>query len=133
MSGGLVVDTDVISYIVKGDTRGAEFERRMEGHHWVASFMNVAELERWSLARNWAAPRWRRMKSVLRRYVIHFPDESACRIWAEVMHAAARAGRPMSSQDAWIATAALAYNCPLLTDNAKDFDSVPGLRLMPVE
>ena len=49
----VVVDTDVLSFAIKGDTRAAAYHNHLVGKVAAISFMTVAELDRWSLARNW--------------------------------------------------------------------------------
>lgn len=49
-----VVDTDVISMLFKGDSRAAGFRNHLTGRLLGISFMTLAELERWSLERQWA-------------------------------------------------------------------------------
>ena len=52
-------------------------------------------------------------------------DEKAGLIWARLMTAGARAGRPRSALDMILAAVAEANHCILVTDNEKDF---AGLR-----
>jgi hypothetical protein len=51
----IVVDTDVLSYVFKGDTRAVLYQPRLIGHQPVISFMTVAELAFWSEEHNWGA------------------------------------------------------------------------------
>lgn len=48
MSDRLVVDTDVVSFVFKGDTRAKLYAPHLSGRQLVVSFMTVAELYRWS-------------------------------------------------------------------------------------
>ena len=41
----VLVDTDVVSYIFKLDTRGAQYEPHLDGRSQFVSFMTIAELE----------------------------------------------------------------------------------------
>ena len=45
----VVVDTDVVSLVFKGDTRAEKYLAVMAGPDLLASFMTEAELERWIL------------------------------------------------------------------------------------
>lgn len=92
--------------------------------------MTVAELEYWAEVRQWGAPSRSRLRAMLTRYVIHFPDSDTCLIWARVKDAAHRAGRQIETADAWIAATALTYNIPLVTHNPGDYAGVPGLTLL---
>ncbi len=49
----LVLDTDVVSYLFKGDTRADALRTHLVGRLLVVSFMTVAELDRWALAEDW--------------------------------------------------------------------------------
>jgi predicted nucleic acid-binding protein len=42
----VVVDTDVISFLYKGDTRGALYKPHLDGQFMFISFMTLAELRR---------------------------------------------------------------------------------------
>ena len=41
----VVIDTDVISYQVKGDSRARLYDRHLSRKLWVVSFMTLAELK----------------------------------------------------------------------------------------
>ena len=41
----VLVDTDVVSYIFKRDTRGALYDPHLDGRSQFISFMTLAELE----------------------------------------------------------------------------------------
>lgn len=43
----LLLDTIVVSYLLKGDTRAAAYAPLLEGNRLVLSFMTVAELFEW--------------------------------------------------------------------------------------
>ena len=60
----VVVDTDVVSFLFKKDTRAEKFRSLLEGKTGIVSFMTVAELYRWTLVKNWGA---RRVASQARR------------------------------------------------------------------
>jgi predicted nucleic acid-binding protein len=51
-SAGLVVDTDVVSYVFRGDSRSAGFAPILNNRTLVISFMTVAELDRWAISRD---------------------------------------------------------------------------------
>jgi tRNA(fMet)-specific endonuclease VapC len=123
----VVVDTDVVSYLFKGDTRAHLYHAHLAGRLQVVSFMTVAELDAWAELHRWGATRRDRMEQLLSTFLIFFPDRRLCRLWAGVSTAARRAGRPIGAADAWIAATALLYGVPLVTHNPDDFASVPGL------
>ncbi|MEZ6234269.1 MAG: hypothetical protein R3B68_08770 [Phycisphaerales bacterium] len=47
----LLVDTDVFSFMFKGDRRAAVYAPLMLGRTLCLSFMSVAELHAWAIAR----------------------------------------------------------------------------------
>ncbi len=55
--GTLVVDADVLSFVFKDDTRATDYRQHLVGQTVVVSFMVVAELDRWALARHWGQAR----------------------------------------------------------------------------
>ena len=111
----VVVDTDVVSYIAKGDTRGALYQPHLGNQIATISFITLAELERWTLIANWGARRQQKLKVHLRRYVVQHSSTQLCRLWAKTIHNLRRAGKPAGMADAWIAATALHLQLPLVT------------------
>lgn len=128
--GGVVVDTDVVSFIFKGDTRGDLYRPHLHGQIAVIAAQTRAELELWTLGRNWGARRKEQLREELRKYVLVPFSEAVCLHWAQVVDGARRRGRPIGTSDAWIAATALTYSAPLVTHNKEDFAGVPGLILI---
>ncbi len=123
----VVVDTDVVSYLFKQDTRAELYRPHLLGKLLLVSFMTVAELERWGLERNWGRKRRRKLDEHLRQFVLDPFDRELCRKWAEVSDQARRNGHPISTADAWVAASALLNDLPLVTHNRDDFAGVGNL------
>jgi predicted nucleic acid-binding protein len=131
MPEGCVVDTDVISYLFRRDTRADLYRPYLTGRVLAVSFMTIAELDRWALQRNWGLARQERLAAFLSQFTIMLVDRALCRIWAEVGDQARRNGRPIQAADAWIAATAIALGVPLVTNNRSDFAGIGSLRLLP--
>lgn len=126
----VVVDTDVVSFLFRNDTRAARYRPYLTGRVLTISFMTLAELDQWVLERNWGSVRRAAMREHLADYSVHPYDRDLCRWWATVRVACRRVGRPIEVADAWIAATALLYGVPLVTHNPDHFASVPGLVLV---
>ncbi|MDQ3255293.1 MAG: PIN domain-containing protein [Acidobacteriota bacterium] len=126
----IVVDSDVVSYIVKGDIRGALYQPHLANQIATISFMTLAELERWTLIANWGARRQQQLKTHLRRYVLQYSNVELCRLWADTMDNARRAGKPIGVADGWVAATALHLQLPLVTHNRDHFTNVAGLTVI---
>lgn len=103
----VVVDTNVVSFLFKRDTRAQAYERLLVGKLPVISFMTLAELDSWADIRGWGAVRREELRKFLSHYVVQYPDRNLCQLWGSVVATARRAGRPIDSADAWIAATAL--------------------------
>ena len=130
MSDVVIVDTDVVSFLFKGDTRAQAYRQHLQGKTLAVSFMTVAELYQWAYVRNWGESRLSRLEERLRAYVILPYDAELCKQWARVRVECQRQGRPISTQDAWIAATALRHRCPLATHNRDDYAAVAGLDII---
>lgn len=126
----IVVDTNVVSFSLKNDTRSALYRPHLLGRLPILSFMTVAELHGWAEERRWGAQRKMDLERFLRAYAIHYPDLDLCKLWATVTVAARRASRPIGAADAWIAATALLYGVPLVTHDPRDFAGVTGLKVL---
>lgn len=126
----VVVDTDVVSFLFKRDSRSELYRPHLVGNELIISFMTLAELYRWALARNWGKPRKARLEAHLRSFAVHPFDVELCRVWAEISHGAQGHGRPIATADAWIAATAVYHGLPLVTHNKSHYAGVPELELV---
>lgn len=126
----VVVDTDVVSFLFKRDSRAEQYRPLLIGNELVISFMTLAELYRWALARHWGQERTARLEVHLRSFAIHPFDTGLCKVWASVSHGAQARGRPIAMADAWIAATAVLHGIPLVTHNRSHYDGVPGLQIL---
>ena len=126
----VVVDTNVVSYIWKRDTRGSLYTPHLAGRQWIIAAQTFAELEAWPLKNGWGAARHEALRAYLNSYTFAEADKAVCLQWAKVQANAKRIGRLISEADAWIAATALAFAAPLVTHNPDDFKHVPGLTVI---
>ena len=80
----ILIDTDVLSYLFKDDTRGDLYRHHLDGPLGFISFMTVAELNYWAVSRSWGQRKKKALEEFLRPYSILEPDRALCRKWAEV-------------------------------------------------
>lgn len=123
----ILLDTDVVSFLLKRDTRAAGYVPLLTGNRLALSFMTVAELFQWAAVRKWGARRVAALEQSLTAYLILPADVEMCRIWGVVRANRASVGKAVSPQDAWIAASALRHQLPLITHNASDFQGIPNL------
>ena len=125
-----LVDTSVLSLILKRDTRAAAYLPHLAERVGVLSFITLAELYRWPEERNWGLRRRAALARLLESYEMAYPDEALCRRWGLLMAAVRRAGRPLPFADSWIAATALHLGLPLVTHNPRDFRGIEGLTVI---
>jgi tRNA(fMet)-specific endonuclease VapC len=126
----VLVDTNILSYSFKGDSRVEAYAHILEQDTVLYNFQTHAELLFWSVQRNWSERKKKELERFLEPYslVPHAPETG--HHWASAMHAARQAGRRMLSDDAWIAATALELGVPLVTHNKKDFMGVSNLEII---
>lgn len=123
----LLLDTNIVSFILKRDTRAAAYAPILYGNRLAISFMTTAELYQWSVARRWGTPRIQQLEQAIARYLLIPPDLDLCRSWGRLRAERQALGLAIDSQDAWIAATALRYSVPLVTHNPDHFRSIPDL------
>jgi tRNA(fMet)-specific endonuclease VapC len=100
MINACVIDTDVISYIFKSDSRASLYFPHLDGNLGLISFMTLAELRQWSLVRDWGERRLRELELFLARYHVIQSDDYLCSLWAEIRRDALKHGSPIDTADA---------------------------------
>ena len=126
----VLVDTDVVSYLVRGDTRAEPYRHHLEGRSPLISFITVGELHRGALVRGWSPVRRERLERTLGAFGLIGFDRAICLVWATMMAAAGQRGRVLAVNDSWIAASALYAGIPLVTHNRRHFAGVDGLRVI---
>jgi len=126
----VVVDTDVVSFLFKNDTRAGHYLPLLRDRQLLVSFMTEAELEQWILLAKWGPERVQRFRRFLSGFASVPSSRDLIVKWAEVMVGARRSGRRIEPADAWIAATALLYGAALVTHNPKDYLGIGGLGLL---
>ena len=126
----VVVDTDVVSFFFRRDSRAARYEVHVTGKLLVVSFMVAAELDRWALSRDWGPRRRIELERRIEGLIVRHSTRELCRMWAQVTDQARRHGRPIGVADAWHAATALLEGAPLITHNRDDYAGVADLEII---
>jgi predicted nucleic acid-binding protein len=125
-----VLDTDVLSFLFRSDSRAVLYAPYLFGQVLTISFQTRAEMVRGAISANWGTRRRRQLEQWLQKYAIVHSSDDLCLRWAEAIDSARRAGRPIAPADAWIAATALLLDVPLVTHNASDYAGVSGLTVI---
>lgn len=127
----VVIDTNIVSYLYKQDTRGELYRPHLIGNEAAISLMTVAELLQWAALRSWGLPRVQHLEATITsKYTILPIAFDTCRWWASVRAQRSAQGLPLSPQDAWIAATARQYGVSLITHNPDDFKQISGLHII---
>lgn len=128
---GVIVDTDVVSFGFRGDSRFADYERHLDGKIALISFMTFAELLRGSLHSNWGERRRSSLISYVKQhYAVAYVTQDTCFHWAALHDQASKKGRVLATPDGWIAATAASLGVPLVTNNARDFGYLDGIAVI---
>jgi tRNA(fMet)-specific endonuclease VapC len=127
----VLLDTDVFSYLLKGDSRGALYRPHVEGKTVAISFVTVGELYAWAEVREWGERRRRELNARIRAAVVIPSDDEVCREYGRLGKVPTPTGNhTLSANDRWIAACALRHELALITNNREHFETVPRLRLV---
>jgi tRNA(fMet)-specific endonuclease VapC len=124
-----LLDTNVLSALVRAP-QGAVSERiiRVGEANICTSIIVAAEL-RYGAAKR-ASERLTRQLDIILSAMDIVPFESPMdRVYADLRHTLESRGRPIGGNDLIIAAQTLALEATLVTDNVKEFEQVPGLRV----
>jgi predicted nucleic acid-binding protein len=126
----VLLDTDVFSLFFRRDTRSLLYDNDIRGKVRCLSFASVAELRFGAIAGGWHEPRQRQLEDAIGYTVILEGDDLTTQQWAKVKAGRQSLGRPIGSEDCWIAATALRHGLTLLTHNAKDYADIPNLQIV---
>lgn len=121
----VVLDTNIVSYLLKGHSLAGAYRAHLEQRTLAISFMTVGELYEGAFRRNWSVEKMHQLQEALKAYLVIPFSQSVCETWGRIR--AERKAQPISVDDAWIAATALAHGCPLVTHNPSDFQGISAL------
>jgi len=126
----LMVDTNVVSYVMRGDTRAKLYLPHLQGKLLSISFITVGEMFYGAKKKRWGEKKRRQLETTLRNFVVIPYDNEIAWCYARVVTERERKGRPIDLHDAWIAACALRHGVSLVTHNAPDFEEITGLQVI---
>lgn len=126
----VLTDTDVFSYLMKPkDARGDAYRPHVKGKTVAVSFITVGELYHWAEKRKWSAKSRQNLDERLKAVVIVPYDAELCRTYGR-LRASLPPGLVVAANDLWIASCAIRHAIPLISNNRKHFEKIPGLTLI---
>ena len=125
----VLLDTDVFSYLMKKDTRGDAYQHHVKGKTVAVSFITVGELFHWAEKRKWSVKNRQNLEERLKAVVIVPYDAELCRTYGR-LRASLPPGNSIAGNDLWIAACAVRHGIPLITNNRKHFERIPGLTII---
>ncbi|MBM4128310.1 MAG: type II toxin-antitoxin system VapC family toxin [Nitrospira sp.] len=124
----VVLDTNIVSYLMKGHALAERYRSDLEGKTLAISFMTVGELFEGAFRNHWSEKQIDDLKLTLKKYIVAPYSQKLSETRGQIR--AERLSQPISVDDAWIAATAVAHGCPLVTHNPKDFHGISALTLI---
>lgn len=129
-SGKLLIDTNIVSYLLKNSPYARPYLQHLKGNVLYISFITLGEIYYWAETAQWGEKRRADLAQRLNAYItVPFEHETA-RVYARIAAGRKRIGRPINLHDAWIAACAIQHDIPLVTHNGRDFGGIPGLQVI---
>ncbi len=124
-----LLDTNTLSALVS-NPEGIVYRRMQQAgaENLCTSIMVAAEL-RFGIALRGSAQLTAAVEGILRRLDVVPFESPADRIYGALRAELRRRGTPIGGNDLFIAAHALALDCRLVTDNAREFERVDGLQV----
>lgn len=128
----VVLDTNIVSYVMKGDVLARSYKPHLQGRLLSVAFITVGELYFGAEKDGWGETRRRLLERTLRKFLVIPYDNGIARCYGRLVAERQRNGKPISPNDAWIAACAVRHGVPLVTHNSKHFDGISELDIVTV-
>lgn len=127
----IVLDTDVVSYLMRGGALARAYTPHIRNRTLYVSFITVGELYFGAEKDNWGEARRLRLENTLYHFVVVIPyDNGVARCYGRLVAERQRSGYPIAPNDAWIAACAVRHAVPLVTHNSRHFEGIRGLQVI---
>jgi tRNA(fMet)-specific endonuclease VapC len=130
MSIPYLLDTQIVSYSGNNHPFVELYRDILDSDAILfVALQSVAEIYFGARKANWGTIKMELLGKTLETYRVLNPQIDTAKIWAELMVASRKQGRPMSLQDSWVAATAVSFELPLVSHD-NDFIEFPGLNLI---
>jgi len=126
----MLVDTNIVSYFFRGDSRAQAYERHLKGQTRHIAFVTLGELYLWLFLRPFTELKRQRLLEFIGTHVLLPYDDQLAWTWAELSAKLRESGKTISPEDMWIAATALRHGLPIVTHNRRHFEGISGLTLI---
>ena len=125
----VVLDSVVVSILLRRDEPAAYYRAEIEGLRPVISFQTREEALFGAIRAGWGVRRMNALHQHLDQYEMVPSSHELIRVSAQLRSDRERVGRALTTADAWIAATAIMLACPLASHDG-DFSGIPGLELI---
>jgi tRNA(fMet)-specific endonuclease VapC len=126
----VLLDTNIVSYIMKGDPLAEAYIPYIKDALLAISFITVGELYYGAEHAGWGEARRKKLETELRNYLVVPYDHEIARCYGRLVAERRRSGMQIDPNDAWIAACAARHAVPLVTHNKKHFEGMSSLELV---
>ena len=127
----VLLDTDVVSYLTKSnDPRADAYRPHVKGKTAAISFITVGEIYFGAEKKKWSSQTLSSFLERLKAFVIVPYDIELCKTYGKLKASLREAGVVVADNDLWIAACAVRHSIPLISNNRKHFEKIPGLHLI---
>ncbi len=126
----IILDTNIVSYLMKGGLLAEAYAQRIQGRLHAIAFITVGEMYFGAEKKNWGKKKRKKLETELRNFFVIPYDHEIARCYGRLVAERNRNGKPIETNDAWIAACAVHHGVPLVTHNAKDFDKTTDLSVI---
>lgn len=124
----VILDTNVVSYLMRGGSLAEAYAPHLQNRLLAITFVTVGELYFGAEKGKWGERKRRELETALHNFVVVPYDHEIARCYGRLVAERQRSGKPIASNDAWIAACAVRHGVSLITHNAKDFQDIAGLQ-----
>ena len=105
----IVLDTNIVSYLMKGGQLAEIYAPHVEGRLLAIAFITVGEMYYGAENANWGENRRKKLETTLRNFVVIPYDHEIARYYGILVAKRKQNGNPIGPNDAWIAACTVRY------------------------
>ena len=124
-----MLDTDIFSFLVNGAPQVLERYAAAAEQEICISVVSHGEILFGIAKQQPGASKKKRIDYLLDQMAIALVDENVARCYGKIRNSLESSGKPIGSNDTWIAAHALSLGATLVTGNVREYKRVAGLKV----